>query len=198
MKECNGALRGKRRYAQGFTLIEVVIVTPMCVIVVFAVLALLIGGLRSWERGYKSANRQTEIDGQAAATIFGRMGRKSDYDSCEISRLTQSRYTMKRGEQVEFRYWGNKRSRTAKPMAGPTDYAKFYLDKDTKQLKIDYGSYPSGTAKPVIIADNVENVEFSRTMFNKVGHGSVKMKLTLEDPDDGKRITIMAATLMRN
>jgi hypothetical protein len=170
----------------------------MCVIVVFALSVLLIGGQRSWERSYKSANRRTEIDGQAAATIFGRMGRKSDYDSCEISHITQSTASMKRGERVEFRYWGNKRTRTARPMAGPTEYAKFYLDKDTKQLKIDYGSYPSGTAKPVVIADNVEDVEFSRTMFNEIGHGSVKMKLTLEDPDDGKRITIMAATLMRN
>ena len=202
MEECSTALRGKRRYAQGVTLIEVVIAVPMCIIAVFAVLVLLIGGQRSWERGYNSANRQTEIDGQAAAAIFGRTGRKSDYDNCEISRITQSGYKVKRGKQVEFRYWGNKRTRTAKPTAGPTDYAKFYLDKYNKQLKIDYGPYAlgarRGTARSVVIADNVAEVEFSRARFNKIGHGSVKMKLTLEDPDDGKRITIMAATLMRN
>ena len=198
MEECSTALRGKRRYAQGVTLIEVVIAVPMCIIAVFAVLVLLIGGQRSWERGYNSANRQTEIDGQAAAAIFGRTGRKSDYDNCEISRITQSGYKVKRGKQVEFRYWGNKRTQTTEP----TEYAQFYLDKDKKQLKIDYGSYPFGArrraARSVVIADNVAEVEFSRANFNNIGHGSVKMKLTLEDPDDGKRITIMAATLMRN
>jgi hypothetical protein len=198
MEECGTTLRGKRRPAQGVTLIEVVTAVSLSVVPVFAVLVLLIGGQRSWERGYNLANRQTEIDGQAAAAIFSRTGRKSDYDKCEISRITKSSSKMICGKQVEFRYWGNKRTRTS----GPTEYAQFYLDKDKKQLKVDYGSYPFGArrraARSVVIADNVAEVEFSRANFNKIGHGSVKMKLMLEDPDDGKRITIMAATLMRN
>ncbi len=198
MEECGTALRSKRRFAQGVTLIEVVIVVPMSVAAVFAVLVLLIGGQRSWEKGYNLANRQIEIDGQAAAAIFGRMGRKSDYNKCEISRITKPSSKMNRGEEVEFRYWGDKRTQTTEPM----EYAKFHLDKDKKQLKIDYGSYAFGRgrrgARSVVIANNVAEVEFSRANFNKIGHGSVKMKLTLEDPDDGKRITIMAATLMRN
>ena len=45
--------------------------------------------------------------------------------------------------------------------------------------------------------ENFEPV-WSRVRFNKIGHGSVKMNLTLTDPDDGKTITITAATLMRN
>jgi hypothetical protein len=198
MEECSTALRGKRRFAQGVTLIEVVIAGSLSVVPVIAVLVLLIGGQRRWENGYNLTNRQIEIDGQAAAAIFGRTGRKSDYDKCEISRITKPSSKIKRGERVEFRYWGNKRTRTTEP----TEYAQFYLDKDEKQLKIDYGSYPFGArrsaARSVVIADHVAEVEFSRANFNKIGHGSVKMKLTLEDPDDGKRITIMAATLMRN
>ena len=198
MEEYGTAFRGKRRFAQGVTLIEVVIAVSLSVVPVFAMLVLLIGGQRSWENGYNLANRQIEIDGQASAAIFSRTGRKSDYDKCEISRITKSNSKMKCGEKVEFRYWGNKRTRTAEP----TEYAQFYLDEGKKQLKIDYGSYPFGArrraAKSVVIADNVAEVEFSRANFNEIGHGSVKMKLTLEDPDDGKRITIMAATLMRN
>jgi len=198
MEECNTALRGRRRFAQGVTLIEVVTAVSLSIVPVFAMLALLIGGQRSWEKGYNLANRQIQVDGQAAAAIFGRTGRKSDYDKCKISRITKLNSKMICGEQVEFRYWGNKRTRTAEP----TEYARFYLDKDKKQLKIDYGSYPFGArrraAKSVVIAGNVAEVEFSRANFNKIGHGSVKMKLMLEDPDDGKRITIMAATLMRN
>ena len=110
---------------------------------------------------------------------------------------------------VEFRYWGNKRSKFVSSSggtgAGPTEYARFYLDgldEDEKKLKVDYGAYPHGArqraARSVLVADNVADVEFSRTRFNKIGHGSVKMKLTLTDPDDGQTITIMAASLMRN
>jgi hypothetical protein len=209
MEECRFALRDKRRLAWGVTLIEVVITVAISMIPISAVLALLIGGQRSWQKGYNSANRQIEIDGQAAAAIFGRVGRKSDYDNCEIYRITKSSTRLICGEMVEFRYWGNKRTNFAGSRqssegsgAGPTEHARFYLDEDKKQLKVDYGSYPFGAqrraARSVVIADNVAEVEFSRVRFNKIGHGSVKMKLTLTDPDDGKTITIMAATLMRN
>lgn len=209
MESCGSAFVGKRRLAEGVTLIEVVMAAAISMIPISAIVVLLIGGQRSWRTGYNSANRQIEIDGEAAAAIFSRVGRKSDYDDCKIYRITKSNRELICGEMVEFRYWGNKRVRFASSRqsgegsgAGPTEYARFYLDEDDKKLKVDYGSYPYGarrrSARSVSIADNVTNVEFSRVRFNKIGHGSVKMKLTLTDPADGKRITIMAATLMRN
>jgi len=210
MEACRSAFVGKRRLAGGITLIEVVMAAAISMIPISAIAVLLIGGQRSWRTGYNSANRQIAIDGEVAAAIFGRVGRKSDYDDCEIYHITKSNRELICGEMVEFRYWGNKRVRFDSgrgqsgegSVAGPTEYARFYLDGDDKKLKVDYGSYPHGArrrvARSVSIADNVTNVEFSRVRFNKIGHGSVKMKLTLTDPADGKRITIMAATLMRN
>lgn len=209
MKVCRYSFRGKRRLAAGVTLIELVMAAAISIITIFAIAVLLIGGQRNWRTGYNSANRQIEIDGQAAAAIFGRVGRKSDYDDYEIYRITKSTRELICGEMVEFRYWGNKRTRFVSSRqssggsgAGPTEYARFYLDENDKKLKVDYGSYPRGArqrpARSVSIADNVTNVEFSRVRFNRIGHGSVKMKLILTDPDDGKTITIMAATLMRN
>ncbi len=210
MEACRYSFRNNGRLAGGITLIEVVMAAAISIIPIFAIAVLLIGGQRSWRTGYNSANRQIEIDGQASAAIFGRVGRKSDYDDCEIYRITKSTRELICGEMVEFRYWGNKRTmfviRSGQSNegsgAGPTEYARFYLDEDDKKLNVDYGSYPHGArrrpARSVSIADNVTNVEFSRVRFNKIGHGSVKMRLTLTDPDDGKTITIMAATLMRN
>lgn len=213
MEACRSAFVGKRRLAGGVTLVEVVMTAAISMIPISAIAVLLIGGQRSWRTSYNSANRQIEINGQAAAAIFGRVGRKSDYDDCEIYRITKSTRELICGEMVEFRYWGNKRTRFVSRSgqsnegsgAGPTEYARFYLDEDDeddKKLKVDYGSYPHGArrrpARSVSIADNVTAVEFSRVRFNKIGHGSVKMNLTLTDPDDGKTITITAATLMRN
>jgi hypothetical protein len=206
VEACKTLLLGKRRLAGGVALIEVVMAAAISMIPISAILVLLITGQRNWRSGYNMANRQIEIDGQAAAAIFGRVGRKSDYDNCKISHLTKLTQRLICGEMVEFRYWGNKRTKFVSTGgasgAGPTEYARFYLDEDEKQLKVDYGSYPLGSrrraTRSLSIADNVSGVEFSRVRFNNIGHGSVKMKLTLTDPDDGKTITITAATLMRN
>jgi len=192
------------------TLIEVVMAGAMMMVPISAILVLLIRGHRDWLASYNLANRQIEIDGHAAAMIFDRVGRKSDYNNCEISRITKSNRELIMGEMVEFRYWGDKRVRIGSGRgqssggsgAEPTEYGRFYLDRKNRKLMVDYGSYPHGArrraARSVSIADNVTAVEFSRVRFNDIGHGSVKMKLTLTDPDDGKMITIMAATLMRN
>jgi len=203
----------KRRPASGLTLVEVVMAAAISMVPISAILVLLVGGQRSWERGYNYANRQIEIEGQAAAAIFGRVGRKSDYDNCQIYDITKSRRDLICGETVEFRYWSNKRNsfigRDPQSSPGssgsPTEYARFYLeggDDEAGVLKVDYGLYPQGSrqraARSVTIAENVTSVEFRRTRFNSIGHGSVKMKLTLTDPDDGKTITITGAALMRN
>jgi len=206
VEACRTLFVGKRRLAGGVALIEVVMAAAISMIPISAILVLLITGQRNWRSGYNMANRQIAIDGQAAAAIFGRVGRKSDYDNCKISHLTKLTHKLICGEMVEFRYWGNKRTKFVSSGgasgAGPTEYARFYLDEDEKQLKVDYGSYPLGSrrraTRSVSIAENVSSVEFSRVMFNNIGHGSVKMKLILTDPDDGKTITITAATLMRN
>jgi len=210
MKSHSSLFSGKRRFAKGMTLIEVVIAGAIMMVPISAILVLLIGGQRYWLESYNLSNRQIEIDGHAAAAIFDRIGRKSDYNNCEISRIIKSNREMVSGEIVEFRYWGNRRMRFGSGRGQSnkgfgteaTEYARFYLDRQSRKLMVDYGSYPHGArrsaGRSVAIADNVTDVEFSRSRFNKIGHGSVRMKLTLTDPDDGKMITIMAATLMRN
>jgi hypothetical protein len=196
------AFRGKRSFARGVMLIELVAAAAICLIPVSAVLVLLIGGQRGWRAGYELANRQIEIDGQTASAIFGRIGRKSDYDNCDIYQVTRLNRELICGQMVEFRYWGNNNRSRAGNRTSPTEYARIYFDDNEKKLKVDYGSSPDGArrraGRSVIIAENVTAVEFSRSRFNKIGHGSVKMKLTMTDPDDGKIITIMAAALMRN
>ncbi len=200
MAKCKFILRDKLKFAQGVTLVEVVMAAAISMIPVFAVATLLIGGQRSWQKSYDLSNRQIEIDGQAAAAIFGRVGRKSARAICAIYHIHRPTSELIVGKEVEFRYWGNRRAGGSSMQ--PTEYARFYLDEGEKKLKIDYGPYPYGArrraARTVVIADNVIGVEFSRTTFNEIGQGSVRMQLTLTDPDDGKTITIMAATLMRN
>jgi len=210
MKSLSFSFIGKRKLAKGVTLIELVIAGAIMMIPISAILVLLITGQRNWAAGYNLSNRQIEIDGHAAAAIFERVGRKSDYSDCEISRIIKSNREMVSGEMVEFRYWGNRRVRFGSGRgqsnkgfgAEATEYARFYFDRQDGKLMVDYGSYPHGArrsaGRSVSIADNVTNVEFSRSRFNKIGHGSVRMKLALTDPDDSKMITIMAATLMRN
>jgi hypothetical protein len=195
MEKCKFIFRDKLKFAQGVTLVELVMAAAISMIPVFAVATLLIGGQRSWQKSYDLSNRQIEIDGQAAAAIFGRVGRKSARANCAIYVIRSSESELIVGEEVEFRYWG-----TGGSSMQPTKYARFYLYEG--KLNIDYGPYPYGArrraARTVVIADNVTDVEFSRTTFNEIGQGSVRMKLTLTDPDDDKTITIMAATLMRN
>lgn len=204
MRSRKFSFSGKGRLAKGVTLIEVVMAGAIMMVPISAILVLLIRGQRDWLAGYNLASRQIEIDSHAAAAIFERVGRKSDYNNCEISRITKSNGEVIKGEMVEFRYWGSKRVSQSSGGSGvePTEYAQFYLDRQDKKLMVDYGSYPYGArqraARSVSIADNVTAVEFSRARFNKIGHGSVRMELTLTDPDDSKVITIMAATLMRN
>lgn len=206
-------LTDRLRFAKGVTFIEVMMAASISLIPVFAVAVLLIRGQRDWEKGFERANRQIEIDGQTAAAIFGRVGRKSDHNNCEIQHISTSTRNLIVGEVVEFRYWGSRRTGNTgwsgqsigSSSVQPTEYARFYLDEldeNDNQLKIDYGPYPYGarrrSARTVVIADNVTDVQFSRTTFNEIGQSSVRMKLMLRDPDDGRTITIMATALMRN
>lgn len=206
MRCCRFSFFGKRRVAKGVTLIETAVAGAIMLVPISAILVFLIGGQRDWLSSYKLSSRQIEIDGHGAAAIFDRIGRKSDYNDCEISQITEMNRDVVKGKMVEFRYWDNKRVRTGRGRgqsnqgfgASPTNYAQFYLEHKDKKLMVAYGSYRQRASRSVSIADNVTAVEFSRLRFNKIGHGSVRMNLTLTDPDDGKVMTIMAATLMRN
>ena len=94
-----------------------------------------------------------------------------------------------------------------------TAYAFFYLDG--RQLKVDYGPYPPGavsagngkrnTAGVVtkVLAENVsledlKDSVFSHTTLNGVGQGSVRINITLTDPEDNETVHIITATYMRN
>ena len=104
------SLKGKRKLARGITLVEVVMASALSLIPISAILVLLIGGQRSWQNSYDMANRQLDIDGQKSAEVFRRIGKKSDYDNCKISHITKLTSELICGEEVEFRYWGNKRT----------------------------------------------------------------------------------------
>ena len=122
------------------------------------------------------------------------------------------------GDAVEFRYWDVELdtadthnlmdvTKTA------TAYALFYID-GSRRLKLDYGPYPpggvpaNGGAKnaagvtTTILADNVSTDPnlgaFSHTTLNGVGQGSVRMNVTLTDPNDNQTIRVMMAAMMRN
>jgi len=130
---------------------------------------------------------------------------------------TPSEETVVSGDAVEFRYWdveldsGDSHdlmdfSKTA------TVYALFYLQN--QKLKVDYGAYPPGgvpvgggtrnttNIKTVTLAENVSISPgcgaFSHTMLSGAGKGSVRINVILTDPDDGEKIRISNAVLLRN
>jgi hypothetical protein len=123
------------------------------------------------------------------------------------------------GDAVEFRYWDVELDETDShnlmdSTKTATAYALFYLEGDN--LLVDYGPYPPGAipegggnknitdVTTRILADNV-SVDgtysagaFSHTTINGVGQGSVRINVTLTDPNDNKTTRVVTATLMRN
>jgi hypothetical protein len=198
------------------SLVELTMAAAISVIPIYAVWILLVGGQRGWDKTFYLANRQIKADAEAAAVVFGAVGRKSDRCNCVI--LTSGAGStaviaqaagdgVARGEAVEFRYFDEKnrgRSQRSTPnLEGPTEYARFYLDKNDSTLKVDYGPYSSGTTgrkvtSTAVLARNVTRIQFSQQTVNSVGQNCVRMSLTVTDPVDGKGLTVRAATLMRN
>ncbi|MCK5171928.1 MAG: hypothetical protein KAR47_00965 [Planctomycetes bacterium] len=158
--------------------------------------------------------RKSDGENTALIASLGKDSRSGGIGSISVSNSY--------GTGIEFRYWdtpqqytttaskGGRVGRsgiiaattTAKTGIVPTEYARFYLSSDDK-LNLDYGPYPYDTmtrqvTRTVVIAENVTRVKFHRTIENNVGHGCVKMEITLRDPNDGKVITMKTATLMRN
>jgi prepilin-type N-terminal cleavage/methylation domain-containing protein len=123
------------------------------------------------------------------------------------------------GDAVEFRYWDVELDETDShdlmdSAKTATAYALFYLSGDN--LLVDYGPYPPGAIPDGggtrnttgvitrILAENVSVDQtyqagpFSHTVVNGVGHGSVRINITLTDPNDNETTRVVTATLMRN
>ncbi|MFZ0034405.1 MAG: hypothetical protein WAK60_05400 [Sedimentisphaerales bacterium] len=120
------------------------------------------------------------------------------------------------GNAVEFRYWDVELDKTDSHhlmdvTKTATAYALFYLEGN--QLKLDYGLYPPGgvpdggghkntPTSTTVLAENVSTDPgigaFSHSTLNGAGEGSVRIDITLTDPDDGETLKLMTATLMRN
>jgi len=116
-------------------------------------------------------------------------------------------------DAVEFIYWDTELD--AELMDNKTigtAYALFYIDGD--KLMLDRGPYPPG-AVPInegskntsgvtttCLAENVsadpETDAFSYTFEDGAPQGSVRIHITLTDPDDGETIKVMTSTFMRN
>jgi hypothetical protein len=196
------------------SLVELTMAAAISVIPIYAVWILLVGGQRGWDKTFYLANRQIKADAEAAAAVFGAVGRKSDRRDCVIlasgagstAVIAQAAGDgVARGEAVEFRYFDEKgqgRSQRSAPKLD-TEYARFYLDKNDSTLKVDYGPYSSGTTgrkvtSTAALVRNVTRVQFSQQTVNRIGQNCVRMSLTVTDPVDGKGLTVRAATLMRN
>ena len=122
------------------------------------------------------------------------------------------------GDAVEFRYWDTTLDSTdshnlMNTTKTATAYAFFYVDDD--KLKVDYGPCPPGAvpeggggrntigvvtktlAKNVTVDGSIAG-PFSHTTINGIGQGSVRINITLNDPEDNEKIQIMTSTFMRN
>jgi type II secretory pathway pseudopilin PulG len=208
----------------GFTLIEMIVAMATGFIVMLTVAMLLQSGYQSWIKTYNTANADSQLDSIAATTSFGTIGRKSNKNDYYVYHVgsTFTRVTPVAdpeenlaGDAVELRYWS---SDLDDDMLTPTSiadrYALFYLDSG--QLKLDLGTStggPTGGAinaarhrvtgagvSTVILAKNVASVAFTHTTKNLAGDGKgcVRMNLTINDPNDRKIKTVIAATYIRN
>ncbi|MFA5239751.1 MAG: prepilin-type N-terminal cleavage/methylation domain-containing protein [Phycisphaerae bacterium] len=215
----------KRKFHSGVTLIELVVTMAVSLIIISAVTVLLMGGNRGWQQTYDSATKKIKQDAQTVAIKFGSMGRKSNRLGYVIYNINGGTFTpvvptqpeeVVSGDAVEFRYWdvsldSSDSHDLMDVTKTATAYALFYLDGD--QLKVDYGAYPPGAVlaggdrnttdiTTTILADNVSTDPdigaFSHSTIGGVGQGSIRINITLTDPNDGDSIKVMTATLTRN
>lgn len=212
----------------GMTLVELVTATAAALILIAAVGTLLNGGSRAWQRAYDSANSRVNQDAQAVVAAFGAVGRKSNRGSYILYRIDDGKLTpalppadrpdaVVFGDAVEFRYWDVPLDPTdshnlMNAETTATAYALFYLEGD--QLKVDYGPYPPGAApsgggarnttgvSTTVLAENVGvapgSAAFSHSTVGGTGQGSVRLKVTLTDPNDNRTTEVMTSALMRN
>jgi prepilin-type N-terminal cleavage/methylation domain-containing protein len=159
---------------------------------------------------------------------IGRKSNKNDYYVYSVSGTTFTRVVTQvsdpeenlTGQAVEFRYWSTDLD---DDMLTPTSvadkYALFYLDNSQPsnvQLKLDIGTSTGGptggainTSKQRVtgtgvntttLAKHVTSVAFSHTTRDLAGDGKgcVRMNLIINDPNDKKSKTVIAATYIRN
>ncbi len=228
MRFNNKVLSGNGRLRAGFTLVELSITMVISSILAMVVGILLVSGQRAWNKTYESSNHQIQFDAEGIMVTFGSMGRRANRTGYSLYKKRGGSYVpvtprtpdeeVVSGDAVEFRYWDvrldEKDSHNlmdAEKLA--TAYALFYLDGD--QLKVDYGPYPPGAIPPeggrrntrgvstILLAENVtadpNTGPFSHTTISRVGQGSVRINVTVTDPDDdNEKVTVMTSALMRN
>ncbi len=216
------------RFRSGVTMIELIVAMMINVVVVMAVGAVLVGGNRTWQRTYDSANKKIKQDALATTLAFGSAGRKGNRLGYTIYKISGSTFTpavaqtsgeeVVSGDAVEFRYWDVALDETDSAnlmnvTKTATAYALFYIE-DSK-VKLDYGPYPPGAVADgggfrnasgvttTILAENVSADNGSSIgAFSHTtlnGVGQGCVRTNIVLKDpDDETVRIMTATLMRN
>jgi hypothetical protein len=215
-------------FRSGTTLVELMITGAVALVLVLAIGILLDGGNRAWLNTYDVMHSRPNEAAQIVRAAFGALGRRSNRSSYVLYRVDQEVFTpvladpsqpesVVFGDAVEFRYWDVNLDASDSHNVMDTDriataYALFYLEGE--RLKVDYGPYPPGAVPAqggrrnttgvttMVLAENVtadpDTGAFSHTASAGVGHGCVRLHVTLTDPDSGDTTTVMTAALMRN
>ncbi len=207
-------------------MLELMAAMAISMILILVVGVLLIAGQRSWTQTYKSAFDRIKQDAEIVMITFGSMGRRANRLNYVVYTENGGTYFPAQpatsdeevvwGDAVEFRYWDVELDQADTQQLidvtkQATAYAFFYLDDET--LKVDYGSYPPGAVPAgggsrntadvtTTLAENVtvdpNTGPFSHTTVGGIGQGSVRINITLTDPEDGDSITVMTSTFLRN
>lgn len=217
----------ENKFRLGVTLIELMLTLAMSTIIVSGVGFLIYRGNKIWVDTYESEHSKMKQDAQAVTLAFGSIGRKTNRLGYVIYEKSGGTFTpalpmsadmeVVAGDAIEFRYWDVELDEVDSEdliniTKKATAYALFYLDDD--KLKVDYGPYPPGGVPEggggrnttdsitTVLAENVTadpNIApFSHTTLNGVGQGSVRINILLTNPENGERIRVMTATLLRN
>ena len=203
MKNSRKGLYGKRRFVKGLSLIELMITIAISIIPTSLIGVLLISGQYSWDKTYAQTNKQIEIEGQLAAAIFGRVGRKATRNNCSL--IVKAGSDVIRATEVTFQYWCNSEIQEGDGRKSGSEQvtdtmvagtARFWFDPDDNQLKVNY-QQSGASPYTIVLANNVRQVQFSRN----ANQGCVRMVLKLQDVTEAdpynETVTITAAAFMR-
>jgi hypothetical protein len=200
----------------------------VAVILVLTVAVLLDGSSRTWLRTYDSVHAAVHEKAEVILSTFGTIGRRANRASYTLYTTTLGLFlpalpdvlhpdAVVSGNAVEFRYWDVPLDATDSHNLVDTSklataYALFYLDGH--QLKVDYGPYPPGAVllgagvrnttgvTTVVLADHVNvngtDVPFTHNTVAGVGQGSVRLNVTLTDPNTGDTVKVMTTAFLRN
>jgi Tfp pilus assembly protein PilV len=217
-----------KKFRQGLTLIELILACVIGVMIVLIMGILLYTEQRNWSNTYTRVNKGIEIDALQTMITFGINGRKSNKMNYCVYNNIGNQFTrvipsslpgagqVLTGTAVEFRYWTeNVPTQTIMENASNTAdaYILMYFDSAGKRLMMDRGTYDyagniggvinnqrNPNAATQVIAEHVENLEFSHTAKNDNGDGdgSIRMEISFVDQNSKRSITLKTATLMRN